>query len=61
MNYFIHNVKFWKVGELEVFWSVFKEYGLQNQETERKLICSNAYYRSNVLLFLLSDNLTVKV
>jgi hypothetical protein len=35
-------LKFWKGVELEVFWIRMKEQSLQNQEIERKLICSNA-------------------
>ena len=32
----IHCLKFWKGGELEVFWSGIKQYRWDDKETERK-------------------------
>jgi hypothetical protein len=43
-------LKFWKVGELELFWSGVKEYRLQNQEIERKLIWGNAHYSLKIFV-----------
>jgi len=49
--------------ELAVFWSGVKEYRLQNQDTEGKLIWSNAdcNFRMFLLSFLLSGNLTIEI
>jgi hypothetical protein len=38
--------------ELEVLWSGFKEWRLQNHETERKLICSNTNWREGPMVAL---------
>jgi len=45
-------LKFWKAVELAVFWSGVKECRLQNQETEGKLIWSNAAATSECFALL---------